>query len=97
MPNPSIEQIHSCLRAFRSVEIAGWRVHQPLPPSSHGFKYRLAYVVAGECVLRYDNERGKGDHRHVGAEELPYAFSTPELMSDFNADVTRWNHEHGRP
>jgi len=48
-------------------------------------------------VLRYDNEGGKGDHRHVDAEESPYAFSTPDqLMSDFDADVMRWNHEHGR-
>ena len=79
------------------VEIVVWRLHQPVPSSSHGFKYRLAYVVAGECVLRYDNERGKGDHRHLGNEEFPYAFSTPDqLMSDFNADVVRWNREHGR-
>jgi tRNA (Thr-GGU) A37 N-methylase len=39
---------------------------QAVPPSTHAFKYRLAYVVGGECVLRYDNERGKGDHRHAG-------------------------------
>ena len=79
------------------VEIAAWRVHRPVLPSSHRFKYRLAYVVEGKCVLRYDNERGKGDHRHVGAEESPYAFSSPDqLISDFNADVERWNHEYGR-
>lgn len=59
-------------------------------------KYRLAYVVQGECVLRYDNERGKGDHRHVGTTEWAYAFTTPDqLMLDFNADIARWNHEHG--
>jgi hypothetical protein len=86
------------LAADAFVEIVVWRVHEPVPPSPHGFKYRLAYVVAGECVLRYDNERGKGDHGHVNTEESPYAFSTPDqLMSDFDADVMRWNHEHGRP
>ena len=79
------------------VEIAVWRVSQPIPPSVHEFKYRLAYVVAGQCVLRYDNERGKGDHWHVGTVEAPYTFSTPDqLMADFNADIARWNHEHGR-
>ena len=79
------------------AEVAIWRVSQPLSPSRHGFKYRLAYVVASQCVLRYDNERGKGDHRHVGTVEAPYAFSTPDqLMADFNADIARWNHEHGR-
>lgn len=77
------------------AEVAVWRVPEPVPPSEHQFKYRLAYVVGGECVLRYDNERGKGDYRHFGEQELDYAFSTPEqLMLDFNADIKRWNHEH---
>lgn len=79
------------------AEIAVWRVPEPVPPSAHPFKYRLAYVVHGECVLRYDNERGKGDHRHVGEEESDYAFTSPEqLMQDFNADIVRWNHAHRR-
>ena len=60
------------------AEVAIWRVSQPAEPSRHGFKYRLAYVVASQCVLRYDNERGKGDHRHVGTMEAPYVFSTPD-------------------
>jgi len=48
-------------------------------------------------VLRYDNERGKGDHCHVGNAESVYAFTSPEqLMADFEAEVKRWNHEHGR-
>ncbi|WP_371747516.1 DUF6516 family protein [Caballeronia sp. Sq4a] len=46
------------------------------------------------CVLRYDNERGKGDHKHVGAVETPYAFTTPEqLMADFWSDVDQWRAE----
>jgi hypothetical protein len=79
------------------VEVAVWRVPEPVSPSDHSFKYRLAYVVRGECVVRYDNERGKGDHRHVGSRETHYTFLTPDqLMTDFNADIARWNHEHGR-
>ena len=79
------------------VEVTIWRLPQPVPASAHPFKYRLAYVVAGECELRYDNERGKGDHRHVGGVTRPYVFSTPDqLIADFNADIARWNHEHGR-
>jgi hypothetical protein len=79
------------------VEVVVWQVPQPVPPSTHEFKYRLAYVVAGQCVLRYDNERGRGDQRHTETTEEPYDFSTPEqLMVDFEADVARWNHEHGR-
>ena len=77
------------------AEVAVWRVPEPVSPSGHPFKYRLAYVVGGECVLRYDNERGKGDHRHCEEQELDYAFSAPEqLMLDFDADIKRWNHEH---
>jgi hypothetical protein len=79
------------------ADIAVWRLSHPVPHPGHGYTYRLAYVVAGECVLRYDNERGKGDHRHVGDVETRYVFSTPEqLMADFSADIARWNHENGR-
>lgn len=80
------------------VEVVVWKVPEPVPASMHGFKYRLAYVVGGRCVLRYDNERGKGDHRHTETSEEPYRFSTPEqLVADFEADVARWNDENGRP
>jgi hypothetical protein len=79
------------------VEVVIWRVDEPVSPARHRFKYRLAYVVSGECVLRYDNERGKGDHLHIGTEETAYRFSTPErLMADFVAEIERWNDEHGR-
>ena len=79
------------------AEILVWQVPRPVPPCTHRFKYRLAYIVDGTCVLRYDNERGKGDHRHVGAWQAPYEFSTPEqLMHDFGAEIARWNDEHGR-
>lgn len=76
-------------RAF--VEWMVWQVPRPLPGSAHAFKYRLAYVVDGRCVLRYDNEAGKGDHRHVGGKDRPYVFSTPEqLIADFWRDVDAW-------
>jgi uncharacterized protein DUF6516 len=51
----------------------------------------LALVVTGECVLRYDNEPGKGDHRHVVDIETVYAFDGHEkLFADFRADVEAW-------
>ena len=79
------------------VEVVIWQVPEPVPPSTHLFKYSLAYVVEQRCVLRYDNERGKGNHRHTETAEEPYAFSTPDqLMADFEADVARWNREYGR-
>lgn len=42
------------------AELVLWRVPEPVPPTDHGFKYRLAYIVDGERVVGYDNERGKG-------------------------------------
>ncbi|UTV80148.1 DUF6516 family protein [Acidithiobacillus sp. YTS05] len=48
------------------AEIVIWQLPEPMPGSAHAFQYRLAHVVGGHCVLRYDNEAGKGDHRHVG-------------------------------
>jgi len=70
------------------IEIVIWRLPKPLPPSSHRFKYRLAYVVGETCVLRYDNERGKGDHRHVDGRQCGYSFHSIEsLLGDFEADI----------
>jgi hypothetical protein len=73
------------------VEIVIWRVPRPVRGSRHRFKYRLALVTDGACVLRYDNEAGKGDHRHIGNVETSYRFVTyDKLLSDFWADVERW-------
>jgi hypothetical protein len=33
------------------VEIVVWEVAPPVPASQHGYKYRLACVVDGQCVL----------------------------------------------
>ena len=68
---------------------------QPVSGCRHPYKYRLALVVDGECVLRYDNEAGKGDHRHGDGQESPYPFTEIEqLVADFLTDVTRWQHDH---
>ena len=70
------------------VEINIWRVSDPVLPCAHGYKYRLVYVVGGARVLGYDNERGKGDHRHAGDAELPYVFiDVTTLLADFWRDV----------
>ena len=73
------------------VELKVWRVPRPVRGSAHRYKYSLAYVVHGMCVVRYDNEAGKGDHRHVGGRETAYRFSTIDrLLDDFWSDVDRW-------
>ncbi len=77
------------------AEYVVWLLPEPLPPSRHPYEYRLAYVVNRECVVRYDNERGKGDHRHFGGRERTYAFTSPrKLVADFEADIARWNSEN---
>ena len=73
------------------VEMVAWRVDPPVRASAHVYKYRLAFMSEGRCVLRYDNEAGKGDHRHVGKRELPYEFvDLATLQSDFWGDVEAW-------
>ena len=80
------------------AELVLWQVQRPVDGSEHNFKYRLAFVVRGACVLRYDNESGKGDHRHFGQSENVYRFTTPEqLISDFQRDIARWNDENRNP
>lgn len=72
------------------LEIVVWRVPVPVRGSKHGFKCRLAYVVEGKCVLRYGNEAGKGDHRHVGSSETAYQFTTVDkLLADFLKGVEK--------
>jgi len=79
------------LRTAAFAKLRIWRVPQSVRGSLHFYKYALAYVVAGDCVLRYDNEAGKGDHRHVGDVEIAYHFTTFEqLLADFWQDVDHW-------
>jgi hypothetical protein len=73
-----------------------WRVPHPIEGSRHDFKYSLAFVYREVCVVRYDNERGKGDHRHVVGQEMIYDFlSLDRLLNDFFADVREWLNAHG--
>jgi hypothetical protein len=73
------------------VEMVVWRLDEALVGSGHTLKYRLALVVDGLCVLRYDNESPKGDHKHVGDKEEDYRFTTAEaLLHDFWQDVDTW-------
>jgi hypothetical protein len=70
------------------IEIVIWSVPRPVPPSEHGFKYRLVFVRDGRRVVGYDNERGKGDHRHLDDTEKPYRFKdVTTLLEDFMRDV----------
>jgi hypothetical protein len=70
------------------VEMVLWRVPTPVAPSIHTLKYSLFYGRPGVRELGYDNERGKGDHRHFRGAETAYAFTGVEqLVADFWSDV----------
>jgi hypothetical protein len=76
------------------AELVLWQLPAPAPGSAHRFKYRLAYVRKGVCVLRYDNEAGKGDHRHYRGKESRFDFeSVEQLLAAFQRDIERINHE----
>lgn len=76
------------------IEAVIWEVPEPVPPSEHRIKYRLVYFVDGERVVGYDNERGKGDHRHLRGVEMRYVFKdVSKLLSDFLQDVKESNNE----
>jgi hypothetical protein len=70
------------------VEITLWRVPSPVRPSTHNLKYSLFYGRPGVRTVGYDNERGKGDHRHFQGTEANYEFrGVEQLISDFWSDV----------
>jgi hypothetical protein len=74
------------------AEMVVWQIPEPVPPSEHRFKYRLVLIHRGERVLGFDNERGKGDHRHEGAVETPYQFlCVDRLIADFLAAIDKWS------
>ena len=80
------------------VEMVVWRVPIPVPPTTHGFKYRLVYVENGERVLGYDNERGKGDHRHFRDQEYALEFETiDKLLSQFVDEVEYFRAKRSLP
>jgi len=72
------------------VEMSIWRLPKTDPERPHGLKYRLFFGRAGERFVGYDNERGKGDHKHIEGRELRYRFTSVEqLVADFLTDVER--------
>ena len=70
------------------LELKLWKVAVAVPGSKHVFKYSLYYGKAGQRLVGYDNEAGKGDHRHYADRQEPYAFITfSKMLADFLADV----------
>lgn len=72
-------------------EMVVWRLTEPVEGCRHLFKYRFYFGTDdGVCLVRYDNERGKGDHRHLLGIEQQYDFSSlKQLLSDFDIDIAQ--------
>jgi len=72
------------------VEMVLWQLSTPTSDRPHGLKYRFYCGKDGRCIVRYDNESGKGDHVHYGEIEQAYAFTgQAQLSADFLNDVVR--------
>jgi hypothetical protein len=72
------------------VEIKVWRLPEQTAERPHGLKYSLFYGHHGERIVAYDNEAGKGDHRHYRGHQSPYRFTTfAALLEDFWRDVNK--------
>jgi hypothetical protein len=70
------------------IEVVVWRVPTPVPPTTHGVKYRLFYGKNSQRIVGFDNERGKGDHKHILGVETSYDFTTlAQLLDDFEAEI----------
>ena len=72
-------------------EMVLWQLSRRTPDRPHGLKYRLYYGLGdGTCIVRLDNESGKGDHKHVGSQEESYRFTDVEtLVADFLAEIEK--------
>lgn len=71
------------------VEMTIWQLPKPTAERPHGLKYSLhCGYTDGTLIVRYDNEHGKGDHRHYRGKEEPYQFTDIDvLIADFIRDI----------
>ena len=81
---------YRAVQSGATVEMVIWALPLPTVERPHGLKYRLYCGRGRACLVRYDNEAGKGDHRHYGEREDAYRFESLEkLLEDFRDDCTR--------
>ena len=69
------------------MELKLWQVPSAVPGPGHQFKYSLFHGNGGQRLIGYDDEAGKGDHRHYAGREEPYTFTSFQMLADFLADV----------
>ena len=72
------------------IEIRIWKLPYPTEERPQGRKYSLFFGRPNKRLVGYDNERGKGDHRHILDREETFVFvSIVQLLRDFYADAFR--------
>jgi hypothetical protein len=70
------------------IQAIVWELPVPFAGSLHRFKYRLYFGKDGTCLVRFDNEQGKGDHKHINGVEYPYPFKDiATLLKDFREAI----------
>ena len=92
MPRASLLLSFKASQGRLVLEMVVWRLPARSRDRQHGLKYRLYLGQAGKTLVRYDNEAGKGDHKHIGEDEeqVTYKFTTMErLLADFQTDCQR--------
>ena len=52
------------------ISMTVWKLPESNAERPHGIKYSFhCGTLDGKTIVRYDNEHGKGDHRHYDAEK----------------------------
>jgi len=77
-------------------EMVLWQLPKKTYDRPYGLKYRLYYGLAdGTCIVRYDNESGKGDHKHIKDQEEFYLFKDVEtLVADFLEEIEKVRNQY---
>ena len=92
MPNKAtlILDSKTILEDGRLIQRKIWQLATSDSSHKHGFKYSLYCGNSGVTIVRYDNETGKGDHKHIGSAEteIAYVYKTlQQLLIDFVSDI----------
>ena len=89
MPKATLLLRYRAKQGDLTVEMVLWQLPARAANSPGGVKFRLYLGRNATTVVRYDNETGKGPHRHVGAAEAEEAYefeAVEKLIEDFRAD-----------
>ena len=77
------------------VQMTIWQLPRSTQERPHGLKYSLFYGGPDGRIVGYDNESGKGDHKHIRDVETRYKLIDVETMvADILADLERIRNEH---